>query len=598
MWRPHPRSLLPDWGWIKDYDRKWLRPDIQAGLTNAAFGIPQAIAFAAIAGLPPQYGLYMSLLPVIVAIIWGSSWHMVCGPTSAMSAVVFATLSKIYPVGSVDYFMAVTQLTFLVAIFQLAFRMLRLGHFVSVVSHEVVVGFTIGAAILIMKSQIETLMGPVAWVEMLHPSGVDSLLMVVDELTQGPRAAALALCLVTIVLALVIVKKIRWAPHYLMALLFATAIAAVLKTWWPLETVEPISKVLPPLTLPKMDLNAIRVLVPGALAISIVGLLEAVSISRAIALRTGQAIDGEREIFAQGLSNLVAAFFSGYVTSGSFTRSALNVEAGAKSPLATIIGAVVMIIALLLCAPVVALFPQAAMSGVVLLVAWKLIDWKQIRHILESGKGGGLVLAVTVLGGTFVSLEFGVYSGVIASLLLYIRGTMTSWLVPLAPNPEFPARTFFPVKNGHPSECPQLLVTRLQGSLYFGSTDNLRRNFRSLEQQRPGQKFLFIRLEPSSGIDVDGANLLAEENARRQRRGGALYLSCNFEPVRNDMKRIGLPKLIGVGHIFRRKEQFIHHIVPHLDPMVCASCRLRVFRECASQPAPADLATEAAPSAE
>lgn len=571
----HLRTLvvLSPFSWLAEVSPASLRADAVAGLTNTAIAVPQSIAFAQIAGLPPQYGIYTSIFPVVAAALAGSSRQMICGPTSAISAIVMATLAGHFEPETPAFVSAAIQLAFLVGLLQLVFRLLHLAKLASFISHEVVLGFTICAGLVIIKSQLLQLgVWPSDWTQGLRfGQGAPRGLMV------GIGMAAATMCL-----SIVIRRSFPAAPHYLLALAIIGVATYGLNLDVP--TVPAVTNVLPPLSNPIPSLTNFTLLLPAALAISLVATLEALSIAQSIAMRSGQTLDPEREFMGQALSNLVGSVSSSYVSSGSFTRSAINFDVGARSPLAGLIAVVVMVLVLLVAAPLVAHIPSAAMSGVILLVAWRLIDWAEIKDIARTSRAALLVLLVTVGAGLIVSLEFAVYCGALTAMAVYIRSTMASTLVPFAPNPARPSRTFAVIRDGGPVECPQLLMTRLQGPLYFGSVDSLRQTLRSFESLRAEQKTLFIRIEPSSGIDRDGVLLLAEESRRRQRRGGALYLSCNYEPLRDAFAQYKLPMKIGAGRIFRRKELFLSYVVPRLDQSICATCAARIFLECPGKP--------------
>lgn len=516
--------------WLAEISHASLRADAVAGLTNAAIAVPQSIAFAQIAGLPPQYGIYTAIVPVVVAALAGSSRQMICGPTSAISAIVMATLAGQFEPGSPAFVTAAIQLAFMVGLLQLAFRLLHLAKLASFISHEVVLGFTICAGLVIIKSQLLQLgLWPLDWTQVWRPG---------QGLPQGVMVG-LGMAAATVCLSLFIRRCFAAAPHYLLALGVVGVATFVLHLDVP--TVPAVTSVLPPLSNPIPSLQNLTLLLPAALAISLVATLEALSIAQSIAMRSGQTLDPEREFLAQALSNLAGSVTSSYVSSGSFTRSAINFDAGARSPLAGLISVGVMVLVLLVAAPLVAHIPSAAMSGVILLVAWRLIDWSEVRDIARTSRAALLVLLVTIGAGLIVSLEFAVYCGALTAMAVYIRSTMVSTLVPFAPNPARPSRTFAVISDDGPVECPQLLMTRLQGPLYFGSVDSLRQTLRSFESLRAEQKTLFIRIEPSSGIDRDGVLLLAEESRRRQTRGGALYLSCNYEPLRDVFAQFKLP---------------------------------------------------------
>ena len=287
------RSLLPFLRWWPRVNRQTLRADLIAGLTGALILVPQGVAFATIAGMPPEYGLYAAMLPAIVAALWGSSWHLVSGPTTAISIVVFATMSPLATPGSAEYVTLVLTLTFLVGVFQLLLGLLRLGTLVNFVSHTVVVGFTAGAAFLIAASQVKNFFGvPI-------PRGA-SVYGVVQGMVSHLGEVNPFVTTVAVVTVLASIAFKRWwprFPHMIAGMLTGSVVAAGLNQWFGAEqtaitSLGSLRIGLPPLSSPDLSLDTLQRLLPVAVAVALLALTEAVSIARAMALRSGQRIDG------------------------------------------------------------------------------------------------------------------------------------------------------------------------------------------------------------------------------------------------------------------------------------------------------------------
>ena len=344
--------LFPALRWWPLIDRATLRADLAAGAVGAIVVLPQGIAFATLAGLPPEFGLYAAMVPAVVAALWGSSRHLVSGPTNAISLVVFATMTQFAEPGSATYVSLVLTLTFLVGLVQLAAGVARLGVLVTFVSHTVVVGFTAGAALLIVANQLGNFFGirlPAggSFFDTLHAFAVHS-----DAIQ--PYAVLVG----AITLAAGIATR-RWLPRvpHMIAAIVAGSVAAYLLNRWPgaghaeVRTLGALPAALPALTAPELSFDAVRDLAGAAIAVSVLGLVEAISIARSIALKSGQRIDGDQEFIGQGLSNLAGSFFSAYPSSGSFNRSGANHEAGAKTPLAAVFAAGLLVLIVLAVAP-------------------------------------------------------------------------------------------------------------------------------------------------------------------------------------------------------------------------------------------------------
>ena len=407
--------------WWPRVNGSTLRQDALAGLSGALIVLPQGIAYAVIAGLPPEYGLYCAIGPAIVAALFGSSWHMVSGPTAAISIVVFSALSPFAAPGSAQYISLALTLGLLVGAIQLALGLVRLGRLTDLISHSVIVGFTTGAAFLIAASQLKHFFGLTA------PARTGFFPTLFEALRALPylNVTVTAIGIVTLLTCVVSRRLLPRLPHLVLAMIAGTLVAV----YWPwvnygdkpIPLVGALPAAIPPLSLPSFDLDDWNRLGGSAIAIAILALTEAVAIARAVALRSGQVIDGNQEFVGQGLANIVGSFFSGYPSSGSFTRSGVNYEAGAQTPLAAVFASLILVAILFFIAPVVAYLPLAAMAGVLFVVAWSLIDLRAIRHIVAAAKSErdeAIVFFVTFLSTLLIALEFAVFVGILVSLIL------------------------------------------------------------------------------------------------------------------------------------------------------------------------------------
>ncbi len=295
-------------------------------------------------------------------------------------------------------------------------------------------------------------------------------------------------------------------------------------------------------------------------------------------MRSGQAIDGNQEFIGQGLSNIAGSFFSAYVATGSFNRSGANYDAGARTPLAAVFAGILLIIVVVLFAPITAYLPNAAMAGLLLLVAWRLIDFKQIRAIIRADRKETMVLAVTFFGTLFLELEFAILLGVILSLMIYLRRTSRPRVAPRVPDPDSPHRKFS--SGGSLPECPQLKLVRVEDSLYFGAVAHVREMLRRFREHYPGQKNLLLLTKGINHVDVAGAELLLEEATARREMGGELYLYRLKDSATDVLERGGYMDKLNRDNMYDSKEQAIHSIFQKLDKSICERCDKRIFLEC------------------
>ena len=576
---PRLVRLLPFLAWRERITVATLTADAQAGLVGALVVLPQGVAYATLAGLPPQHGLYCAMVPVIVAALWGSSWHLISGPTNALSLVVFATVAPLAAPGSADYITLVLTLCLLVGAIQLAMGVARLGALVDFISHTVVVGFTAGAALLIVASQLHNFFGVAIPPGAGFFGSVRKLATSLDA--SDPWIAATGAF--TIAAALGARRLAPRIPPMIVAMIAGSVFAWLLARAGVAQvpTVGTLGADLPPLSLPSFDPDVWARLAPAALALTVLGLTEAVSIARALALQTGQRIDGSQEFVGQGLSNLAGAFFSAYPSSGSFNRSGVNLQAGARTPLAAVASALLLVLIVLIVAPLARHLPLAVMAALLFVVAFGLVDLGEMRRIVRTSRSEAIVLAVTFVATLATPLEFAILFGVFASLLVYLNRTTHPRLTPVLPDPRSPLRRFVPVAPGAP-RCPLLEVLRVDGSLFFGAVEHVRDEIEAARRSRPGVRHLLLVGSGVNFIDVAGCELLVREAAASRDAGVTLY-AANLKPeVREALERGGFLDAFGRDRVFDTKDEAIRSIYARCDPAICAACTARVFVECAS----------------
>jgi SulP family sulfate permease len=576
------QRFLPFLRWSRNMTRTTVRADAIAGLTGAAIVLPQGVAFAAIAGMPPEYGLYTSMVPAIIAALFGSSWHLVSGPTTAASIIMFASLSGMAAPGSEEYVALAITLAFMVGVLQLVMGVVRLGALVNFISHSVVVGFTAGAACLIAAKQAKDFLG------IQFPEGAH-LFNTLEFLWQNwMHLHPLVMLVGAITLLTGILSQRRLGGMSMVVALIAGSLVAAVFNYAFGEEISGIKMVgalpaqLPPLSLPQFTLETFRQLSPLALTMTLFALTEAVSIARSISLKSGQPLDGNQEFIGQGLSNIFGSFFSSYVATGSFNRSGANYDAGARTPLAAALAGVLLIALVMLIAPLTSYLPKAAVSGLLFLVAWRLINFKQIMKILRSDENEAIILGLVFFGTVFFSIEFAILAGVILSLMIFLRKTSHPRLSPRVPDPASRSRKF--IYGQFLPECPQLKILRLDDSIYFGSVAHVSEILRRYREHYPEQKHLFLLTKGISQVDIAGAELIVTEARERRALGGDLYLYRLRDSAAKVFNRGGYRDEIGDDNIFDGKEDAIPAIFARLDKDICATCDHRIFTECKSIP--------------
>ncbi|WCR10712.1 SulP family inorganic anion transporter [Paracoccus stylophorae] len=586
------RRLSPVRPWFRNRTAASWKADAYAGLTNATIVLPQGVAFAIIAGLPPEYGLFTAIIVTVVAALWGSSQVMVSGPTTAISAVLFASLSGLAIPGSETYIALALVLTFLVGVLQLSAGLAGLGGLIAFISHSVIVGFTAAAAVLIAVSQLGPALGlPGGTGGVLHRlTGIGA-----DIGAVNPNAVIIAG--VTLVSLIILARISRRLPGYIIALVVGSLTAIALGAEASgVAMFAPLDAALPRFGAPALDMDTIGTLLPAAVAVAFVGLLEAISIGKSFAIRRGETYDSNQEMVGQGLSNLTGSFFQCYAGSGSFTRSGLNAESGATSPMSAIFAAGFLAVLLVLLAPFVRFVPVPAMAAIILYVAWKLINVAEIRHIVATSRSETFILGATFLTGILSELDFAILVGVVASLSVFLNKSAHPLVAVGAPTEVNGRRVFRNAEKFDLPQCPQIRFVRIEGPLFFASVEHVEREFRRMEE-KDGFKTCILNLKGVGKIDLAGADFILSEARRARAHGQDLRLIAANPEVLTVLERLHCLDVLGPENVHPHKSDAIRPAVAAAADSICASCDIRCFRECRDKPGAERHAAESTASA-
>jgi SulP family sulfate permease len=573
-----PDLFLQPVSLFRGYKLTSLRPDLMAGLTVAVILLPQSIAYAFIAELPPQTGLYAAIIAAIVGALWGSSNHLQTGPTNAGSLLVLSTLITIAAPGTPEYLMLAGLMAVLSGVIRLAMGLARLGVLVNFVSHSVIVGFTAGAGVLVAVGQLRYLLG----LEFSSYGLVETFRGLVIHLPETHLATAF-LGFGTILLIVLLRRLNPKLPGALIAMVVcAAAVAIAGLEQQGVAVIGEMPRSLPPLSrLPLLNTRIIGQLAPGALSIAALGLVEAMSIARSISSHSGQRLDSNQEFVGQGLANIAAGFFSGYPCAGSLTRSAVNFEAGAQTRLASAFSGLFVLVAMLTLAPFAAYVPRAALSGVLIVTAYNMIDRQEIMRILKGARADAVIMLVTFLATLFLALEFAVLAGILLSFAVYIVRTSVPRVFSVLPDERFRHFVYQPTK---PS-CPQLAVLDILGDLYFGAVSHVEKAVAQHQAANPTQRFLLLRMKSVQHCDFSGIHALESIVHSVRDQGGDLFMVRVREPVLDLMKTTGFWAYLGGDHFLEEDAAISHLFHKVLDPAVCIyECDVRAFKECQNLP--------------
>ena len=544
-------KIFPFIIWFRLTTIETIKADFFAGLTGAIIVLPQSVAFATIAGMPPEYGLYTAMVVPIIAALFGSSFHLVSGPTTAISIVVFAAVSKYAAPGSEEFVALALTLTFLAGVYQLVFGLAKFGLLVNFVSHNVVIGFTAGAALLIASSQIPYILG-------IHIPRGEGFLNTWIDLYSGVGEFNIYLLIVGLgtLVSAIIIKLVRPKfPYLLIGMFVGGFLAFYLSSFTDsIETVGVMPAYFPPLSSPNFSLNSLKSLAPEAFAIALLGLIEASSIGRSIATKSNQRINPSQEFIGQGTSNIVGSFFSGYASSGSFTRTGVNFESGARTPLSAILAALFLMVIVLLVGPLISYLPYAAMAGIILIVAYNLIDFHSIKKTFTYSKSESVIFTATFLSTLLFELEFAIYLGVLLSLMFFIAKTSAPEVHTLAfgSPPGEGIRKLQSIRKTPLVQCPQLKIIRIDMSIYFGSINHIQKQ---ISQIVDNQRIYHILIVASgvNFIDLAGIEGLLIENRRLKALNGSLYLVDVKSSAYEFMEKVNFINEIGRGEFLRIK---------------------------------------------
>ncbi len=568
---------------IRGYERPNFRPDLIAGVTVAVILLPQAIAFSVIAELPPQMGLYAAVIGGLVGALWGSSNQTHNGPANAISLMVLSTLSSTAVPGTPEYLIAAGMLALMAGIFQLFLGLARLGVLVNFVSHSVIVGFASGAGVLILVKQVAPLLG-------INAGGQNTLDTVVGIALHVPESHWLtaAIGIGTVIFLLVLRRVNPDLPAPLMAMVFASLLVFLFgMERRGVAAIGSLPSGFPPMTdFQSVDLALIRQLITGAVAVGAIGLVETTAIAKSVAAQTRQRLDSNQEFVGQGMANALCGLFSGYPVAGSFSRTAVNFRAGAKTRMAAIMSSLFVLVAMQALGPFARYLPRSALAGVLIVTAYYMIDREEISRILRGSTGDAVIMVVTFFGTLFLEIETAVLIGIVLSFMRYVMRSSTPRVHAVVPDESYRHFGHDPSRN----DCPQLGVIEILGTLYFGAVNYVEDFILDHAARHPEQRYLLIRMHNVNNCDFSGIHMLESVLRTYRERGGDVFLVRVSFRVRQRMEKTNFNEYLGQDNFLDEDEAISNLFYRVLDPAVCIyECPVRVFKECQNLPKRLDL---------
>jgi len=532
----------------RGYKRSWLLTDVSAGLTLALLSLPQAIAYAIMAGLPPIYGLYSCVVVGIVGSLMGSSEHLVPGPTNSVAILISgAIMASSVPEVRENPTIIIPLLALLTGGTQLLFGVLKLGNLTQFVSRSVVVGFTAGAGLLIALNQLAPLLG------VKQPDAAHMLEQVWMTLQQlgDVNFYALGIGVGTI---LVTATAPRWLPRWLPAPLVVVVVSALVVEVFNLTAkgvmlVGDLPKTLPAVHLPFLNLRLIADIADDALAMAILGCIETLSIAKSIAMTTDQRVNSNQGCIGLGLGNIAAAFFQCMPGSGSFTRSALNFLAGARTRFAGVFSSLWIVAILALLGSWVHYIPLASLAGLLIVIGASMFRWHHIRVAFRATRSDAAVLILTFASALVLSLRQAIYVGVISSLVLFLRKASAPHLVEY----DIEGDSMREIRDASERSHPQISIIHVEGELFFGAAELFEDEVRWLARDS-NIRVVILRMKNARHLDATAVMAL-EGLLKFMRAGGRLLLISGPSPgVMGVLSRSGLLDEIGRDCVFESEE--------------------------------------------
>ncbi len=553
------KQFLPALDWLPRYKNEQLKGDLSAGLTVGVMLIPQGMAYAMIAGLPPIYGLYASTIPLILYAFLGTSRQLAVGPVAMVSLLTAAGIGALAESGSETYIALAIALALFVGLIQLALGISRMGFLVNFLSHPVISGFTSAAALVIGLSQLKHLLGiNLGRSEHIHEIVIEAVQRIAET-----NVITLVIGILGIVAILGLKKLSKAIPGQLVAV--ALGILAV----WGLGLTEQgvkilgeVPKGLPSLAAPAFNLEIFNSLLPIALAIALVSFMESIAVAKAIqAKHKNYKVDANQELVALGLANIGGSFFQAYPTTGGFSRTAVNDQAGAKTGMSSIISALLIALTLLFLTPLFYYLPNAILASVIMVAVFGLIDIKEPLHLWKADRSDFWMLIITFIGTLALGIEQGILIGVALSLgIIIFRTTMPHFAV----MGKLPGKPHYKNVNrfGDLEVRPDVLIMRFDARLYFANVNYFKEKIeQQIEEKGPALKLFVLDANSLNGIDSSGMHALEEIHDYCQALGITFYMASVKGPVRDLLSKAGLVGEFEESHFFMR----IQHAIDYFD---------------------------------
>jgi len=542
------KSFLPILEWLPNYKKEWLKGDVGAGLTVGVMLIPQGIAYALIAGLPPIYGLYTAMIPQIVYAIFGTSRQLAVGPVAMDSLIVAAGVATLAEVGSEHFIEFAIMLAFMMGVLQIAFGLFRLGFLVNFLSKPVISGFTSAASLIIGLSQLKNLTG----IDISRNNRLQNLLSDAFQHLNQIHWATFIIGALSIVSIILIKKYSKKVPAALVVVIISIVIVKLFQLdQMGVAIIGDIPKGLPDFRLPHFDKKVVTGLMPIALTLSFIAFLEAISVAKAVETNHPEyKVVPNQELIALGMGNLVGSFFQTYPATGGFSRTAVNEQAEAKTPLAALISAAVVALTLLFLTPVFYYLPKTVLAAIIMVAVFGLLDFRIPKQLLKFSKRDLVILNVTLIITATVGIKEGILTGVVLSLVMLIYKSTKPHIAVLGkvPNTHFYRNR----KRFNDVEIDdEILIIRYDAQLHFANTTYFKDKLQEYSAYKGDKlKLLIIDGESINSLDSSAIYALIEILDYFNRKNVVIVFTGLKGPVRDKMIKSGFMEKANENHFF------------------------------------------------
>ena len=542
------RRIFPFIQSLGDYNSTLFRSDFYAGVIVGIMLIPQGLAYAFLAGMPPVYGLYAAVVPLIVYSFFGTSRHMSIGPVAISSLLVLAGISKFAAPFSEDYIQLVLLSGFMIGILQFALGIIKWGALVNFISHPVITGFTGAAAIIIAVNQIKDVLG------ITVPSfqySYQTFLYVIERIEETHLLTAV-IGLGGLSMMFIIKNFFSRLPHALLLV-----VISILLTYFfeldkqGLSIVGDVPEGLPALIVPNVEWSNIKMLFPVVLTVTLIGIVESISIARVLENKhQSYVVHPNQELIALGLSKITGSFFQAIPTSGSFSRSAINDESGAKTTVSSLIAAFLVILTLAFLTPLFYYLPKAVLGAIILIAVQKLLDIKEAKHLWKTHRPDFILMLITFLATLLLGIEIGVFLGIFLSLFVVLYRSSKPDLIILG---KVPGTTYYRSieRFQDAEEVEGKLILRFDNQLYYGNASHFKKKIKStVNSYSEDVKELLLDAKSIHYIDSSGLKALNEINNFLDKKNIKLVICGAVGVVRDTLRQSGFLKKIGENRHF------------------------------------------------